>query len=160
MGKRARICNTGVMPVKKDVGNLPSGKRTSSEQENGWIDRARKKRSVECRFMWQLCEKLKTLALHDQTKESPKRLNFSLTCSLSPSSCWFFFPNFRTSQFVAVLLFSECTQKVFSWDKSTFFQYHSFSPLSLSLCSFFPKMLFFRLLVWHMFMHSSKSHTH
>lgn len=113
------------MPVKKDVGNLPSGKRTSREQESGWIDRARKKRSVECRFMWQLCEKLKTLALHDQTKESPKRLNFSLTCSLSPSSCWFFFPNFRTSQFVAVLLFSECTQKVFSWDKSTFFPYHS-----------------------------------
>lgn len=42
MGKRARICNTGFMPVKKDVGNLPSGKRTSREQESGWIDRARK----------------------------------------------------------------------------------------------------------------------
>lgn len=54
-----------------------------------------------------------------------------------------FFPNFRTSQFVAVLLFSECTQKVFSWDKSTIFPYHSFSPLSLPLFVFFRKCSFF-----------------
>lgn len=154
MGKRARICNTGFMPVKKDVGNLPSGKRTSREQESGWIDRARKKRSVECRFMWQLCEKLKTLALHDQTKESPKRLNFSLTCSLSPSSCWFFS---RTSEHHNLL---QCFSSASAHKKCSAGIRALFSHIILCFRSFFPKMLFFRLLVWHMFMHSSKSHTH
>lgn len=70
-----------------------------------------KGRSVECCFMWQLCEKLKTLACHDQTKESPERLNFLLTCTLSPSSCsvqFFFFFSIvqQTSQFVALFSWS------------------------------------------------------